>query len=285
MRTVLYLEWTRKREDMIRRLIANIGIVLLLFLVCSLLDIAFPKFNSTYMKWPDMLKDLLGIGSWNSHLFLNVWQVLALVFPFYLIYVMMINIANGIMEEDRLETVVYLRNAGITGKDIFVGKTCVWLGYVMANVIILFVMMVIFALVLKAPRMAANVVRYHVQLGLLSILYSSIAVFLAAADSKKENVSDVVAGILVLPCVLSRIPAIMRFFAELLTITGRQGAVVDNIAIWGEKLRVLTILSPVSWCWTGIDIRGMYIVCGIIITIILAGTSYSIYCHNELHTK
>lgn len=281
MKTVLYFEWIRKKEDMIQRTIRLIAMILGLFLSCILIDIVFPDFNSNYMKWPDMLKNLLGIGNWNSHLFLNVWQLVALGYPFYFTYSIMIGIATAITEEDRLETIVYLHNAGVGRRDILIGKTCVWMGYALVQTLVMLVITTLFALVLGTPQAAVHMVEYHVELGLLGILYMSIASFLAACSTGGEVSLDTIIAILVLPCIVSRIPAIMRFFAELLTVTGRQGAIVDRVALWGEKLQVLVIVSPVSWPWIGISIRGIYVGCAFIVAVIMASAAYSIYCHRE----
>ena len=113
MNTVLYFELRRKRRNLFKYAVVPAVVSLVLFVVCMATDAFFPFINRTYMKWPDMVKDLLSLKPWSGDLWLNVWQLFALCYPFYLIYMMMTETAEALSEEVRLETVVYLHNSGV----------------------------------------------------------------------------------------------------------------------------------------------------------------------------
>lgn len=281
MRTVLYFEWTRKKKSLLKQVIWPIGVVLVLFVICTIADVVFPRFNAAYMKWPELLKDLFCLKSWTSHLWLNVWQFFALGYPFYLIYRIMDGLTKALAEEDRLETVVYLHNAGVTRRALFLGKGLVWGAEAFACCISLLVVTVLSALVLGASQTALHMLGHYVGLWLISLLYIAVALFMVAGKGAEGVFSERISAVLVLPWLVSALPALFRFFSSLLEMTGREGAPADVMAALGERMKMLTVLSPVTWCFPAFQLSAAYVVCGVVIFVVLFAAGLSIYTHKR----
>lgn len=282
MNTVLYFEIKRKGRQMVKYIAFPAGFSILLFGLCWIVDTIFPDFNRIYMKWPDIVKDFLCLKPWSGDLWLNVWQLFALIYPFYLLSVMMTELSEALIEEERLETVVYLYNAGVDKKTIFLTKLAVWLGEALACCISLLLLNEAFALLLRQGQGAREVLSYYGILFLTCMLYLSIALFLGACKAKKGVAADTMLAVLILPWLLSRVPAFLRFLSELLVLTGREGAIVEQLENIGERTEVLTILSPLTWSWPALTIQKSYIVCGIILFVVMLGTAFSIYTHKKM---
>ena len=184
MNTVLYFELRRKRRNLLKYAVVPAVVSMVLFVVCMATDAFFPFINRTYMKWPDMVKDLLSLKPWSGDLWLNVWQLFALCYPFYLIYMMMTETAEALSEEDRLETVVYLHNAGVDRKTMFGAKLLVWAGEVFACCGSLMVLHVAFAAILRQQQGMKNAFYYCTILFLVCMLYLSIVLFMAVCRAE-----------------------------------------------------------------------------------------------------
>lgn len=282
MNTVLYFEFQRKRKNMLRYIIVPALLSFVLFGVCMIVDALFPNFNKTYIKWPDIVKNFFCLKPWSGDLWLNVWQFFVLLYPFYLIYVMMTEMARALSEEERLETVVYLHNAGVDRKTIFVSKFLVWGGETLACCISLLLLHVIFAALLRQQQGMKNALLYYIVLFLICMLYLSIAMFVAACKAEKGVAADTVMMLLILPWLISRVPAFLRFLAELLVLTGREGAIVGQMGDIGERIEVFTILSPLTWSWPALTVQRSYVVCAIVLFIVLSATAFSIYTHKKM---
>lgn len=281
MRTVLYFEFKRKRNKLLKYIILPAVISLLLFAVCMVIDTIFPVFNRNYMRWPDLVKDFICLKPWSGDLWLNVWQLFALVYPFYLVYIMMVETAEAVSEEERLETVVYLHNAGIERKTIFAGKLLIWTAETAACCVSLLLLNVGFAALLRQTQGMRNAIAYYVVLFLVCMLYLSVSLFVAACKAKRETVADVLTLILILPWLVSRIPALFRFFASLLVLTGREGVIVERLGSIGQKCEVLTVVSPLTWSWPALEIQENYVICGIILFVVMLVAAFSIYTHKR----
>lgn len=281
MKTVLYFEWTRKRQKMLRRILGTLGVVMVLFILCILMDVLVPEFNKNYMKWPDMLKDLLCLKSWTSHLWFNVWQLFALGYPFYLIYGGMMEIAASVTDEERLETVVYLNNAGISRRTLFLGKGLMWVLEVLICCGSLLLINVMTALILGSSQMALNMLQYYALLFLICLIYLTIALFMSACKRVTRVSGDTVLAVLVLPCVVSRVPALLSFFASLLQVTGREGVMADTVAEIGKRIEMLTIVCPLTWCWPAFQGTILHIIFGLVVLVVMFTAGISIYTHKQ----
>lgn len=282
MRTVLYFELRRKKEHLIKYIVLPIIFSILLFGICVVVDFFFPALNRMYMKWPALLQDLLCLKPWSGDLWLNVWQFFVLVYPFYLLYVMMTELSEALSEEERLETVVYLHNAGVNRKTIFATKLLVWGGELLGCCSTLLLLNVLFALLLGQNQGVRNAFVCYSILFLVGMLYLSVALFMAACKPKKGVTADSVIAVLILPWLFSRIPAFLRFFSELLVITGRDGEIAERLGRLGERLDILTLLSPLTWSWPALKIQKSYIVCAIILFVVMLGAAFSIYTHKKM---
>lgn len=282
MRTVLYFELRRKEKHLIKYIVFPIIFSILMFGICMAVDFFFPALNRVYMKWPAMLQDFLSLKPWSMDLWLNVWQLFVLVYPFYLFYVMMKEMSEALSEEERLETVVYLHNAGVNRKTIFATKLLVCGGGLLACCFTLLLLNVLFALLLGQNQGVKNAFAYYSILFFVGMLYLSVALFMAACKPQKGVAEDSVMAVLILPCLFSRIPALLRFFSELLVLTGRDGEIAERLGWLGERLDILTLLSPLTWSWPALKIQKSYIVCAIIMFVVMLGTAFSIYTHKKM---
>lgn len=281
MNIVVYFEITRKKKTMLKYIVRPVLFSVILFAVCMAVDGIFPDFNNNYMKWPELLKDLLCLRSWTSHLWLNVWQFFMLVYPFYLIYNIMKEIAQAISEEERLETIVYLHNAGVSRGTLFAAKWLVWIGETAFCCFSLAVVNVIMAVVLRYTQGIWNALKYYGILFFVCMLYLSIALFVAACKGKKDVSGDTIAAILIIPLLVSRIPAFLRFFAALLELTGREGTIADKMSQLGTQTEILTTVSPLTWCWPGIQTTAVHIIFGVVVFIVMLTAGFSIYTHRR----
>lgn len=282
MNTVLYFELRRKRKNLLKYAVVPAAVSLVLFVICMAVDTFFPYFNRTYMKWPDMVKDLFSLKPWSGDLWLNIWQLFALVYPFYLIYVMMIEMAEALSEEERLETVVYLHNAGVDRKTVFWSKMLVWTGEIFVCCSTLLALHIVFAAVLRQQQGMKNSFYYYVTLFFVCLLFLSIALFMTVCRAERGVTAEQVIAVLVLPWLVSRLPAFMRFISELLVMTGREGSLSEQLGDMGQRLEVVSILSPLTWSYPAITVEKSYIVSGIIVFVVLTGTAFSIYTHKRM---
>ena len=280
MNTVLYFELRRKRRRMLRYVILPVVFSCVLFGICVAVDALFPGFNRLYMRWPELVKDLLCLKPWSGELWLNVWQLFAILYPFYMIYVIMTETAEALSEEDRLETVVYLHNAGVDRKTVFGSKLLVWAGEAFVCCVSLMLLHMVFAAVLRQQQGVRNAFVYYAVLFPVCMLYLSIALFMAACRAER-GAADAVMPVLILPWLLSRVPAFMRFLSELLVLTGRDGAVSERLGDLGGRLEAFTILSPLTWSWPALTLQRGCVACGVIVFVVLSGTAFSIYTHRK----
>lgn len=277
MKTVLYFDWIRNKKKYIKNILTPVLVLAVLFILSVLLDLLVPAFNYTYMRWPDMIKDLLGLPAWNAKLYGNIWQIVALFYPFYYIYTAMSGLAGAVVEEERLETVVYLKNLSIERSTILLAKGCMWIALSFVNCLALLIENALFFLLLRAGQMEITMLKYYMSLFLIGILYMGIAVFVASYSQREKNCEDKIFGILLIPFLLARIYAVVGFFADLLAATGREGAVTDTIGIVADKLNMLTLISPITWCWPAARISWIYVICGVAVAVVMTIAGYSIY--------
>ncbi|MDE6760085.1 MAG: hypothetical protein K2J90_05305 [Lachnospiraceae bacterium] len=281
MKTVLYFEWMRKRQSMLKRIAAPLVVVLVLFVLCTLVDALMPEFNKKCMKWPDMLRDFLCLKSWTRHLWFNVWQFFALSYPFYLICSVMKGVADSLAEEDLLETVVYLHNAGITRKTIFLGKSFVYGGQAFVCCASLLIVSVVFALILGSLQMALNMLLHYALLWLICLVYLAITLFMVSYRGVERISDDTVLAVLILPCLVSRLPALLQFFSDLLDLTGWEGGIADTIGRIANRIKLFTIVSPITWCWPDFEGTVLHFIFGAGVLLIMFTAGIFAYVHKN----
>jgi len=254
----------------------------LLFLVCLLVDKFAPDFNNTYFRWPDMVKEFLGMGSWNRNLYINLWQLSVLCYPLYLVYVLMIEVSSSVIEEKRLETTVYLHNMGIGRRKIMVAKGLFWFGVAGVGLLVLLVENAVFALILQAEGWLINMSGYYGKLFFVSVILGGMGLFFASYHKKEADCEERILGFVLLSFFVSRLPAFLKLLSEILIATDRAGSLSDNLRILAERFRVLEILSPPTWCWFAAEIPGEYWICGAVVTVIMGVAAFSIYGHGKV---
>lgn len=282
MKTVLYFDWTRNKRKYISNIVIPAVLLVVLFLVSVIVDYFVPAFNSRYMRWPDMVKNLLSLSAWSRNLYGNIWQIFSLIYPFFLVYEVMSGLAGAIIEEERLETVVYLKNLSIGRNVLMQTKGLIWLVQSFTICLLLMIENMLFFLMLRAAHMTLTVLRYYTALFLVSLIYMAIALFLASFSKRESICEDKIFGVLVIPFLLARMYAIAGFMADILVAAKREGKITDMLYIIADKLKTMTVISPLTWCWQEIRVNGLYILCGIAVTVIMATAAYSIYTHEKV---
>lgn len=282
MKTVLYFDWTRNKRKYISNIVIPAVLLAVLFLVSVVVDYFVPAFNSRYMRWPDMVKNLLSLSAWKGNLYGNIWQVFSLIYPFFLVYEVMSGLAGAIIEEERLETVVYLKNLSIGRNVLMRTKGLIWLAESFIICLLLMIENMLFFLMLRAAHMALTVFRYYTALFLVSLIYMAIALFMASFSQRESICEDKIFGVLAIPFLLARMYAIAGFMADIMVAAKREGKIIDMIYMIADKLKVMTVLSPLTWCWQEIQVNGLYLLCGIVVTVIMTTAAYSIYTHEKV---
>lgn len=282
MKTVLYFEWIRNKKNYILNIATPVIILAVLFVISIFLDYLMPVINNKYMYWPDMVKNLLSLPAWKRNLYGNIWQIISLLYPFFLLYTVMTGLSKTIIEEERLETVVYLKNLSISRNKLMQAKSLLWMVQSFVICLVLMLENMLFFLLLQTEQMIIIVIKYYTGLFLVSLIYMAISLFLASYNKQENICEDKILGILLIPFLLARIYAITNFMGDLLIATKRSGTITDTIRTISEKLKVMTLISPLTWCWSDIKINGMYIFCGIAVTAILTTAAYLIYTHEKV---
>lgn len=282
MRTVWYYTVTQNKKKLLHMILIPVIVLAVIFAVSVFVDQVFPEFNSKYMKWPDMTKDLLGLAAWNSHLYVNLWQLAALVYPLFHIYDMMTGLTRSIIEEERLETIVYLHNLSLDRGTVLGTKALVWLLHTLLCMAIMVAENLIFLFILHAERMILMVCRYYVTLFAVCLLYITIALFIASFEKEERASYNTILAVLIVPLLIARIRAIIRFWAALLVATNRGGDLADKLDGIVGKLKILEVLSPMAWCWPGVRISGWFAICGLCVAIVMLTAAVSIYNHRNM---
>ena len=277
MNTVLYFEFTRNKKKIIRHILGWGIAFVILFVLTLLLDYIFPELNERCMKWPEMLKNLLGLPAWKRSLYGNIWQLMMLVSPFFLIYRLMSELSASIIQEERLETIVFLKNLSIKKGNIMLSKWLVCMAEILMDILVMLLINLLFLFLLQGKQMLGIVVGYYVGLFLVESFYSVIALFLASYRKNEAGCSDAILAILILPFLISRIPALLNFFVAVLEATGRSGELLEKMGSVADHLSVLTIVSPLTWCWTEIQVPWTYILCAVLIGSIMMVAAFGIY--------
>lgn len=277
MKTILYFDTLRNRKALITTIAVSVTVLAIVFFVFTIVDKCLPEWNAAYMKWPDVIRDLIGLSNWNSHLAVNIWQILSLIYPFYLVYVLMSGLCSSVIQEERLETIVYLRNIDVTYTTFLIAKVIFWVAAAFLSTAGLFVVNSIFLILIGAARNITFVAGYYLELFVISIFYLSIALFLASYKQHENVCKDVVSMLLLLPLLISRVPAIFRLFSFVMKMTGREGKTADILQMLGERLHPVEMAAPVTWCWLSIDVTWIYAACAVLICLIMGTSAFLIY--------
>lgn len=282
MRTVWYYTITQNKKKLLHMIFIPLVLLFIIFIVSVFVDRVFPEFNIQYMKWPDMTKDLLGLAAWNSNLYVNLWQLTALVYPLFHIYDMMTGLTRSIIEEERLETIVFLHNLSLDRGTVLGAKALVWLLHTSLCMVILFVENLIFLFILQAGRMILMVGRYYFTLFAVSLLYITIALFIASFEKQEKSSYNTILVVLIVPLLIARTRAVIRFGSALLVSTNRGGDLPDKLDWIVGKLGILEVLSPIAWCWPGVRISGLFVICGLGVSVVMLTAAVSIYNHRNM---
>lgn len=282
MRTVWYYTITQNKKKLLHMIFIPLILLFVTFIVSVFVDRMFPEFNQQYMKWPDMTKDLLGLAAWNSNLYVNLWQLMALVYPLFHIYDMMTGLTRSIIEEERLETIVYLHNLSLGRGTVLGAKASVWLLHTLLCMVIMFAENLLFLIILQAGRMIPMMGRYYVTLFVICLLYITIALFIASYEEQERASYNTILGVLIVPLLIARTHAVIRFVSALLVATNRGGNLTDKLDWLVGKLKLLEVLCPMAWCWPGERVSGLFVICGLGVAVVMLTAAVSIYNHRNM---
>lgn len=282
MKTVLYYEFVRKKKNYIGNILLPAALFLCLFVVSGMIEYFFPMFNVQYMRWPDIVKNLLGLPAWNRSLYGNIWQIGALIFPVCWIYKVMTDLVSSVREEDRLETIFYLRNLSVSRTNIICAKGIFVLAeHFFACLLLWIENMIVFAC-LGAGQMVITVWQYYFTILLTGVLFMGIAVFILACKREERQCNEIIIWLLGSTLVISRFSALFQFISDLLVETERTGVVSDKLGMLADRTQILSVVSPIIWCWPSVKVDMGYVWCGIIVFLICFLTGFSIYVRESV---
>lgn len=277
MKTVLYYDYVRNRKNFLQNLLTWMILFLIVFLVSFTIEKLFPDINLRYLKWPDMIQDFLGIGSWNRHVYVNLWNVFAILFPIHLIYVVMSGLINDLIQEERLETIVYLQNLSICRAEVMLSKLLFWAGYTFSMLLVLLVENVVFFLILGNQLNIGMLIKYYGVMFFSCIVYLAFTLFLSSYSQDEGVCNNTIADVLTYSIVLAKAGPFVHLLADLMVMRGQEGEIIGKLNGVADKLDVLNVMCPVGWCWPGVNIQGLYCVCGVILAIALLVGAFWIY--------
>lgn len=277
MKTVIYYDYVRNRKNLLQNLLAWTVLFLLLFLVSLIIEKVMPGFSKEYLKWPDMAQNLLAMGNWNNHVYINLWQIVSLVFPICMVYVVMNGLSCTVVQEDRLETMVFLQNMSVGRVQVLCSKLLFWIGYAFIIYVALLLENILFFLILGSKYNLLIVVNHYGMLFFVTVIYLMVALFLSSYAQHENSCADSITWILFLSLILSKVGAFVHFVVDLMIMRGQEGDIIGKVDGVADKLDVLIALCPVSWCWAGVEVTGVYMICGVVMAILLCLGAFWIY--------
>lgn len=277
MKTVIYYDYVRNKKSLVHNLVTWTVLLLLLFMVSLIIEKMMPEFSREYLKWPSMAQNLLAMGSWNHHVYINLWQIVSLIFPFYIVYAVMSGLSRSVVQEERLETMVFLQNMSVGPVQALLSKLLFWIGYAFIIYVALLVENVILFLILGSWYNLSILVSYYGMLFFATVVYLAIALFLSSYAKHEEGCANVFAWILFLSVILSKVGAFVHFVVDLMVMKGQEGNIIGKVDGIADKLDVFIALCPVTWCWGGIEVSGTYMICGIVIGCLFGAGAAWIY--------
>jgi len=278
LKTVFYLEWKRYKRKVGDNLLALGVSLLILYVVAAVLGKVLPDFNRDYLKLPGYMKELLGLSGWSSCLWYNFWQFLAVIYPFVHIYITLNMLSLSLQDEERLETIVFMRNAGVGRPAVMGAKVLLWSGYSLALCTVAFLITFLLAWLSGIQVVSSLLFRYYAGLFLVTVFFEGIALNLAISKKSHQECRDLHLSWLVLPWMLAKVPDVIRMFGKLLEITGRSETIVVRLEVWGERTDFLHNFSPIAWCTPmGSELLSGVLVGYIVVGIVLYLTAFKIY--------
>ena len=196
MSTVIYIDVVRNKKKLIWSLVYTVAFLLACFVLSAIFDLVFPGVNS-HLGFPQAIDSFLLFYDWHEHLYANIWNLFAFVFPFIFVYILMLDYSCSIVEEEEFETLTYMRSLGIGREIILLSKLLVRLAWVLAVCVALFVENLLFFLVLGEKKMLAIAGVYSLKLFLVGLLHFAFALFVAAC-SVREKSCTITCGVIVL---------------------------------------------------------------------------------------
>lgn len=277
MKTVLYYDYVRNRRNLFQNLWTWMVMLFIVFVVSFVIEKIWPDFNADYLKWPDMVKEFLGTGSWNRSIYINLWYIFAILFPIHVAYIVMSGLTASLIQEERLETIVFLQNLSINKGNLMRSKLLFWVGYACMMSMALLFENILFLLVLKHTHIIPIVAKYYGIVFLICCIYLSLTLFLASY-SKDENICNgMISNLLTFSVILAKVGPFIHLLADLMVMRGQEGDIISKLHGIGDKLDVLMVLCPISWSWIGVSVPDLYLGCGVIVAAVMLGGAFWIY--------
>lgn len=281
MRTVLYIDYSRNKSRYLRGILSPIIFLAICFVVSIILELIFPKLNA-HLNFPDFIKDFFALHYWQSHIYSNLWNMFALVFPFIYFYELMAGLSKSVITEERMETVIYMHNLGVNRGTMLLTKFGIWSIYSLLNCVILFLENMLFFIIIKNYNMIKTAGIYSIRLFTIGIVYLSIALFLASFEGHENDSASTSIAVIIIPFLIARVHALIHLFADILFLSGRSYNGLDKISSVADSLTPLHLICPLFWSYPSQSIRLSYIICAFAITIVMFVTGYSIYTRDNI---
>lgn len=278
MKVVWFFEWTGRKNRIKNLLLYPLVFWLIILLTGALTDKLMPGFNQQYMRWPDYMKQVLGLGGWSGRLWYNLWQFFAVIYPFFHIYMTLNCLTDSLQDEIQLETLVFLRNAGVDNVTVMAAKSVFWMCASLLMCLGQFALLALFGKLSGIGMIISVLWVYYCILFFVSVFYIAVALYVSVGRKKRQECRDVYLSLLVLPWLLAKVPGVIFLFAELLKLTGRSEDLVTSVAVWEQKTAFLHFVSPVSWCIPqNVDVSILIVMAYVVIAAVLGFFAFKKY--------
>lgn len=278
MKTVIYYEWVRKRKVSFIRYFASLGIVLMFFMATMLLDRFSPDFSYNYMKWPQYIRNIMGMRSWHKTLWLDIWQIGCILFAFVINWLFMIELAESIINEKKLETDIFLFNAGVKKREILFGKFVFYFVAYMLEIVGQFILNITYFMIAGTRINLYMITNYHMIMLLIGFINLTFAILFAVLAKKSfltaKSYSN---GYLFGLFVVARIPAIFSFIGSFMSEYDVKGAIIDKMDLCSRVFAGFGDICPIAWCQTYFKVSVVHIVYGLVLGLMVSTVSVLLY--------
>ena len=281
MNTVIYIDVVRNKKKLINILIYTAAFLLACFVLSFIFDLVLPSVNN-HFDFPQAIEAFLLFYKWHEHLYSNIWNLFAFIFPFIFIYILMVEFSCCIVEEEEFETLPYMRSLGIGRETILVSKLIVRFVWLLVLCVALFLENLIFFLLLNEKQMILTAGAFSLKILIIGLFHFTIALFIASC-SKREKTCAIACGIIVLAeFLIARLHSYIRLLADTLFVSGKKYNEIEWLYGISAKLEGLKILSPIKLCYPGQTVSMGVGICMVLMAVVFALAGYTIYNRDQI---
>ena len=230
------------------------------------------------MKWPQYIRNIIGMRSWHKTLWLDIWQIGCILFAFVINWLFMIELAESIINEKKLETDIFLFNAGVKKREILFGKFVFYFVAYTLEIVGQFILNVVYFMVAGASINLYMITNYHMVMLLTGFINLTFAVLFAVLAKKSVLTAKSYSnGYLFGLFVVARIPAIFSFIGSFMSEYDVKGAIIDKMDLCSRVFAGFGDICPIAWCHPYFKVSVVHIVYGLVLGLMVSTVSVLLY--------